>query len=131
MMRRSLLFGILLPVLLASCRTNADSEKEVKRVAEQCYSYLLNGNYEAYVDAAYHAAPLRAEERAERIDNLKMFAAKEQEERKGIISAEASRAEVSLEDSCADVFLLLTYGDGTREQVLLPLVRRRGLWYLR
>ncbi|MCD8305926.1 MAG: hypothetical protein LUC49_04610 [Prevotella sp.] len=116
---------------LSSCKKEIKTEDVVKGVAEQYCAYLLGGDYGAYVDATYRTETLGEDERTELIDNLKMFAAQQQKERQGITKAEVSKVEVSADDDTADVFLLITYGDSTQEQVLQPMVKRGGLWYLR
>ncbi len=128
---RQVVFFAVIALFLFSCRKEIKTEDVVKGVAEQYCAYLLNGDYGAYVDATYRTETLGEDERTELIDNLKMFAAQQQKERQGITKAEVSKVEVSDGDDTADVFLLITYGDSTQEQVLQPMVKRGGLWYLR
>ncbi len=129
----------LLPILLAVClllfsacrKKEADRESLVGQVALEYYGYLLRGDCASYVDAVWREKPLRPSERAELIDNVKMFAAGQEKERCGIKSADVDRVEISADGLSADVFLLLLYGDSTREQVLLPMTSHGGIWYLR
>ncbi len=117
---------ILLCLVLLSCKKDMMNEKVVENVACQCYTYLINGDYEAYVDATYRPVPLRDNHREELVANAKMFAAANRVE-----SVEAVRTEVNPTDSTATAFLSLTYKDGRQEVVALPMVFHHGVWYLR
>ncbi len=130
-MSRKFLFLASVCVLLVSCKTEISTEEVVKEVAEQYSSYLVNGDCEAYADAFYRGRTLRESERKELADNMKMFFEAQQKERGGIASAEVNRVELNDDGTAADVFLLYTYGDGSREQVLLPMIKADGLWYLK
>ncbi len=52
-------------------------EDIVAAVATHYYQFLIDGNYEAYVDVTYRATPLTPAQRQEWIDNLQMFAAQQ------------------------------------------------------
>ncbi len=120
-------FALLLLVLvLFSCKGDVMSQKTVERVACQYYTYLVSGNYEAFVDATYRPMPLRESHREELVANAKMFGAANKVER-----VDAVRTEVDMRDSTATAFLRLTYEDGREEVVALPMVCRRGVWYMK
>ncbi len=125
MMHRRLAL-ILICLLLFACKEDMMSSKIVEKVACQCYTYLIKGDYEAYVDATYRPMPLRDKHREELVANAKMFATTNRVE-----SVEAVRTEVNLTDSTATAFLSLTYKDGRQEVVALPMVFHHGVWYLR
>ncbi len=116
---------------LLSCRGGSDSEKVVGTVAKEYYSYLLSGDFESYVDASYRAEVLRAADRRELIDNLRMFMSEQEHQKQGIKSVEVSSVDIDEEAGMADVLLVLSYGDGSQEVICEPLVKHEGLWYLR
>ncbi len=123
------LFAICL--LLAACKKEINHEEIVANAAQQYYSYLMNGDYEAFVDGTYRADTIRPAYRQQLLDNMKMFVAQQQEEHQGIKSFTVKRVELDSLITKADVFLILTYGDSCKEEVLLPMVQHEGLWYLR
>lgn len=99
--------------------------------ARQYYSYLLEGNYDAFVDGCYQKDSIRREYRNQLIDNAKMFVGQQNTERKGIKSFDLVSAKVDTASHTANVFLKLNYGDNSTEQVVLPMVEVDGLWYMR
>ena len=62
---------------------------------------------------------------------LKQFADNEQKRHKGIDSVRISTYQYAEKTQTANVFLTLVYGDKTQEQVVVPMVRRDSLWYMR
>ncbi len=131
MIMRQAALLLLISLSLASCSDNLYKEKVVGSIAQQYYTYLIEGDYEAFMDVSDGANELRQSERSERIDNLKMFIAHEEKARGGIKSAEVQQVEVSKSDDTAEVFLCLTYGNGAQEVVVVPLILKDKVWYLR
>ncbi len=128
-MRKIIMFAICL--LVAACKKEINHEEIAANAAQQYYSYLMNGDYEAFVDGTYRADTIRPAYRQQLLDNMKMFVAQQQEEHQGIKSFTVKRVELDSLITKADVFLILTYGDSCKEEVLLPMVQHEGLWYLR
>ena len=62
---------------------------------------------------------------------LRQFADNEQKRHKGIDSVRISNYQYAEKTQTANVFLTLVYGDKTQEQVVVPMVRRDSLWYMR
>ncbi len=130
-MRRVLCLTLLFCLLFASCRKDVMSEKVAEKVATQYFSYLLSGDYETYVGVSYREIPLPEGVQDELVDNLKMWAAEQEKARQGIRKAEVKEVEVNPTDSTANVFMTITYGNDTQEIILLPLIMKGGLWYVR
>lgn len=126
------LFFILLGLLVViSCKKEINQEEVVGNAAKQYYSYLLDGNYDAFVDGCYQKDSIRKEYRNQLVDNAKMFMGQQKSEHQGIISFEVLSAKVDTVSHTANVFLKLNYGDKTQEQIVLPMVEEDGLWYMR
>lgn len=131
MMRRGLLFMMLVAALVTACRKEVNQEEVMAKAAQQYYSYLLNGNYEAWVDGFARNDSIRSHYRSQLVDNAKMFMALQKTEHGGIKSATVKRAELDTLRRIANVFFTLTYGDGTHEQTVMPMIHKDGLWYMR
>lgn len=131
-MKKILYLAVLFVVagFVASC-SKPKPEEIVAKAAEQYYSYLLDGKYEAFVDGCYQQDTIRGVYRQQLIENAKMFVAQQKTQHKGIKSFEVSNAEVDTAAHTANVFLLLTFGDGGSEEVLLPMVEKDELWMMR
>ncbi len=129
-MRRIYFFCPLLCLLL-SCCGNVSKEELAGNAAKQYYSYLLTGDYEAFVDGTYRPDTLRKAYRDQLIENAKMLVGQQQEERQGIKSVELKAVQLDTARHSAEVFLILTYGDQSREEILLPMVEHDELWYMK
>ncbi len=131
MMFRKIAVLCLALMALSSCKKEVNHEEVVSAAAKQYYSYLLSGDYESFVDGTWHADSLRPAYRLQLLENAKMFMAQQRKEHGGIKDVEVKTVDVDSLLTRADVFLELSYGDGGREEVLLPMVCHDGLWYLR
>lgn len=63
--------------------------------------------------------------------NARMFMEQQKKEHRGIRQVSVVNASADTARKAAQVFLLLSYGDSTREEVYVPMVMRKGIWYLR
>lgn len=126
-MRKAGLF-LLFPLLIAFLGTSCgkDDKSEVSRAAEAYYSLLIRGEYEAYVDGIAYADSMTESYRSQMVDLLAQYAARERALRGGLVSAHAVGDTVS--GDVASVFLEVVYGDSTREEVSLPMVKCGERW---
>lgn len=130
---RSLIVAATAVMLLLSCGgKKEDNQTEVAgNAAKQYYSYLLAGDCESFVDGTCHKDSIRSEYRMQLIENARMFIAQQQKEHQGIKSVEVKHVDIDTLRTNANVFLVLTYGDKSTEQVLMPMVNSGGLWYMK
>ena len=63
--------------------------------------------------------------------NAKMFMWQQQREHRGIKETRIVNAEADTARHEANVFMVFCYGDSTTEEVLVPMVENKGIWYLR
>ena len=129
-MKNALLL-ILVTMAVVACRKEINQEEVVANAAKQYYTYLLQGNYDAFVDGCWQDDSVRPSYRAELIDNAKMFISQQKTEHKGIRSVEVVSAQVDTATHSAHVFLNLHYGDENSEKILLPMVMKGDLWYMK
>ncbi|MBR5697288.1 MAG: hypothetical protein IKX44_01520 [Prevotella sp.] len=101
------------------------------QAAKQYYDYLLKGKYEAFVDGKYRADSIPGSYRDQLIMNMKMFVGQQEREHRGIKETRVVNAEADTARHEANVFLVFCYGDSTVEEVLVPMVESKGIWYLR
>lgn len=132
-MMKSFMVAATAVLLLLSCGgKKEDNQAEIAgNAARQYYSYLLAGDCGAFVDGTCRKDSIREEYRDQLIDNARMFVAQQQDEHKGIKSVEVKHVDIDTTRTRADVFLVLAYGDKTSEQVLVPMVKSDGLWYMK
>ena len=136
--RRHTGLHILLPLFLcvmalaSSCsESKRDEAKVVGNAAKLYYEYLLQGKYEAYVDGFYRPDSIPDGYRSQLIDNAKMFVGSQKEEHQGIKEINVGHVKVDTTQHIANVFLILTYGDKGKEQVVVPMIQKKGMWLMR
>lgn len=123
---------LLLLLLLVACRPHTEDRAELAAyAAKSYYDYLLEGKYDFFVAGMDQPDSIPEDYRLYLISNARMFMSQQQTEHKGINGTSIVDAVVNEENHTANVFLSLSYGDGTVEQVLVPMVERNGLWVMR
>ena len=60
-----------------------------------------------------------------------MFIEQQQNEHNGLKSVVVAHATIDEAQHTGNAFLTFTYGDGSSEQVVVPMVEHDGVWYLR
>ena len=126
MMRRAFwIWAVLLSVpFWVSCAK--DDRGEAARAAEACYRHLIEGRYEQYVGCIAYSDSMTDVYRSQMVDLVAQFAAREKKAHGGVIAAQALRDTVS--GDVASVFLEVLFGDSTREEVVVPMVKCGGEW---
>lgn len=119
----------MLLLCVAACSSEKDqyTRRSARLAAERYYDYLLQDNYEAYVNGFLGADSMPQELRTQMVDLMAQYMA--DQKAKGLIDVVATGEE--LHDSSAFVFLELQYADSIREQMGIPLVFHNERWQLR
>ena len=118
-------------LLIVNCSTRPDPADVAAQTAKQYYDYLLEGKYEAFIDGQYRPDSIPGSYREQLIMNAKMFMGQQQREHRGIKETRIVNAEADTARHEANVFMVFCYGDSTTEEVLVPRVENKGIWYLR
>lgn len=130
---RKLLFFLFFP-LLAACSgkpSGPDAAQLAANAAKTYYEQLLKGDYGSFVDGRYQPTELPESYRQQLIANAKMFVGQEEKEHKGIKNVAVADGRADTARHVANAFLTFTYGDGTKEQVVVPMVEVKDVWYMR
>ncbi len=114
--------------LFESCKDRIDEHAVVRALAQQYYDSLMVGNYEWFVSGMAGTDSLPHSYRQQMIDMIAQHV-DEMRTKGGMVKAVATRD--SLLDSVAYVFLDVTFGDSTVEQVGVKMVRERNLWKMK
>ena len=125
------LFYFFVALLAVACSSGPDPGEVAAQAAKEYYTQLLAGNYEHYVDGFYRPDSIPASYRRQLIDNAKMFVGQQKDERRGILDVRVVNAVADTIKRSANVFLIFAYGDSTSEEVVVPMVQHRGVWYMR
>ncbi len=124
-------FGCLVFTCCGSKDESLTSAQVAANSAKVYYDQLLQGDYGSFVDGRYQPNRLPQGYREQLIANAKMFVAQQEKEHKGIKSVAVTDAKADTAGHVVNAFLTFAYGDGTKEEVLVPMVESKGVWYMR
>ncbi|MCF0195728.1 MAG: hypothetical protein HUK03_00505 [Bacteroidaceae bacterium] len=128
---RRLLPVVVLAILLAACggeKRDTFTHTSARSAAERYYAMLIAGDYGGFIDAS-HVDSVPDDYRQESIDMLAQYMEVLLADRGSIVSAKVS-SDTIYEDSLADVFVDLCFGDSSCEKVLVPMVLHDGRWVM-
>lgn len=137
-----ILFGVALSLIgVAACSSDVNQEERAMTTAQKYYEQLIAGDYEGFVEGTLNSQDsLPADYKEQLVLNAKMYVERMQKEHDGIRSVKALRAEVDTlkahnSDEIAAItaraFVSLGFADSTNEEVLVPMVLKDDVWYLR
>lgn len=107
--------------------------------AKEYYDSLKAGNSAFFVRGAYMADSIPDDYREQLEANAKMLMARIDEDHKGIkqvrvancvndtIEGVGGRQDIRI----ADAFLMLSFGDSTKEEIVVPMILHKGKWMMR
>lgn len=122
---------VLCTAFIVSCSKQPSPEQVAGETARLYYDQLLHGQYDNYVDAFHRKDSIPESYRQQLIDNAKMFMALQCEEHRSVDSVRLVRAQADTAHHVANAFLMLCYGDSTREEIVVPMVLHNGTWMLK
>ncbi|ATV32654.1 hypothetical protein CUC00_07755 [Prevotella intermedia] len=131
---KQLLYALFLAVLLlSSCSENKETDHGAiaAEAAKHYYENLISGKYKQFLEGMNLPDKLPESYERQILENFKAFAKRQDKQRKGIKKVSIRSVKFFAKDSTASAFLLLHYGDSTTEEVVVPMLKRRGLWYMR
>ena len=132
---RNILYVVLALVVLAvaSCgKTEVQNPNELAvRAAKVYYDYLIPGNYEAYVDGFYRPDSIPGSYREQLIVNAKQYVGQIKDDHGGLAAVHAVSAKTDTARHVGRAFLMLCFGDSTKEEIVVPMVLHGGNWYMK
>ncbi len=130
-MKRLWLLSLPLSLLVACSQPGPTSDELAGQAAKVYYEQLLRGDYDSFVDGTYRPDSIPPAYREQLIANAKMFVGQQADEHGGIKSVRVVSATADTAHHAATVFLGFSYADSLHEQVVVPMVERGGVWYMR
>lgn len=133
-MRNSLFLLLALLILsFASCGKPVEPKPEevAGRAAKAFYDYLIQGKYDAYVDAFYRPDSIPASYREQLIVSAKQYVWQMKTDHQGLQSVEIAGAKADTARHIGSAFLVLGFKDKTKEEIVVPLVLNNGNWMMR
>ena len=126
-----LLFSVALLFACSGKDSGPTAAQLAAQAAQNYYTQLLRGDYEAFVAGRYQPHAIPDSYREQLVANAKMFVGQQKDEHRGIVKARAVDAQADTTHHVANVFINLSYGDRTTEEIVVPMVEKKGVWYMR
>lgn len=129
---KKILFSLFCIMSLFSCKEKASDPGYYAGIAAKgYYDLLLEGKYDEFV--AGQNMPHRIPEgyRQQLVLNAKMFVEQQKDEHRGMKDFQVLDAKADTAHHVADVYLTVTYGDSTKEQIVVPMVEVENKWKMR
>ncbi len=125
----------LTPVL-HSCASGPSPEEaaqaEAMAVAQSCYDRLQEGDYDGFLAFRHDIDAIPKELRSQLADAYKRYMATEEQMHQGVKKFTAVRAQMDSTMQVMQVFMVLDYGDGTQEEVVVPMITdESGQWRMK
>lgn len=135
---RAVLAACRLPVVISavmiavsSCRRPQEPDTAASEAAQFYYDRLLAGDCETFVSGMHFSDAIPDDYRRRLVVNTRMFMAGQREEHDGIAAAEVLRQENDSANAGVNVFVVLTYNDSTKEEIVVPMVLSGETWLMR
>ncbi len=125
------LLYLFVAMVIVACTSSLDEGEVAARAAKEYYGYLLQGNIASFVDGHYRPDSIPDTYREQLITNTKMYVNQQNEEHRGIKDIRIVDTKTNMQKHAANVFLVLSFGDSTSEEIVVPMVESAGVWYLR
>ena len=131
-MNRRLFFPLLLLLVLclwAGCN-QPTPEEQAGKAAKEYYNCLVSGDYEAFLRGRAGSDSLPADYRQQLLQVYEHYIRKQEKAHGGIAYVSLSNAKDDTLQHVTQAFLLLTFCDSVREEIVVPMIERDGRWYM-
>ena len=131
-------------MILAACSSEVSQEKRALATAQKYYEQLVAGDYNSFVEGSLMGQDSVPEVyKSQMLLNAQMFMERMQTEHRGIKSVKPLRATVDtiklrvanepevVKEIVAQAYLSLGFADSTKEEIVVPMVLKNDIWYIR
>lgn len=129
---------------LVACKREPAPEALAMQAAKVYYEQLLQGDCESFVEGTLQGDTIAPSYKEQLVLNMQMYL-EQQQEHGGLVAVETLRAKCDTivlkgiknhegEDSTlrvADAFLAVCYADSTKEEIVVPMIEKAKVWYMR
>ena len=129
---KKILFFLLSVMSLFSCKEKTPDPGYYAGIAAKgYYDMLLEGRYDEFVEGQNMPHRIPEEYRQQLVLNAKMFVEQQKNEHRGMKASQVLDAKSDTAHHISDVYLYVTYGDSTKEQIVVPMVEVEKKWKMR
>lgn len=129
---KKIFFFLLSVMSLFSCKEKTPDPGFYAGIAAKgYYDMLLEGRYDEFVEGQNMPHRIPEGYRQQLVLNAKMFVEQQKNEHRGMKAFQILDAKADTVHHLADVYLSVTYGDSTKEQIVVPMVEVEKKWKMR
>lgn len=130
-----------------ACSSEVSQEQRAMTTAQKYYEQLVAGDYNSFVEGSLMGQDSVPESyKSQMLLNARMFVERIQKEHNGIKSVKALRAKVdtiwagvksasgdpaAIKEVVAQAYLSLGFADSSKEEIVVPMILKNDIWYLR
>lgn len=130
-MRKLIIMSFILGILCACSKKEIKPEEMALQMAKVYYDQLLSGDYASFVDGMSFNDTVVPAYREQLITNMKMYVGQQEKEHQGIKQVIPLRAMRDTANHTVNAFLMMCYNDSAKEQVVVPMVEKNGIWMMK
>ena len=133
-MRKACLLSLIMVLACTSSPQSGEDKGllEASQAAERNYQHLLAGRYNDFLNGRAGADSMPSAYREQLITAYQEFMAQQRLSHGGLLSLQVSNARRdSTLGGLMQVFLVLSYADGTQEEIVVPMVEHNGEWKMK
>lgn len=119
---------------MTGCSCNGPSDEALAaQAAKTYYDQLLQGDYASFVAGTDGYDSVPGYYREQLLVNMKQFLAQQKKDHSGIDSIVVVRAKLDTVSNriVANAFLKICYADSTKEEVVVPMIKRNDVWMMK
>ena len=122
--------GAAIGLLAFGCSGNAGRDYAAE-AAKAYYDSLMAGGYAYFVDGFLTGDSIPPSYREQLIVNAKQYVSQTKEAHHGVNDIRVVCSKVDSVAKTTNVFLMLCFGDSVNEEVVVPMVAKDGVWYMK
>lgn len=131
-MRRLVIITICFVVAaVVSCNSKKSADFAAANAAKGYYDQLVRQQCDSFVSGMNFPERIPDSYREQLVLNAKMFVEEQNEEHGGLREVRVVNCVNDSLATNAHAFLLLCYGDSTIEEIVVPMVKCDGKWYMK
>lgn len=125
-------FVLFIALGMSACKHKEPDAGELAAIAAKgYYEQLLAGKFQDFVDGMYQSQRIPKGYYKQLVLNAQMFVEQQNKDKGGMCHVAVSNVKVDTMHHTANVFLAVSYGDSTKEQIVIPMVFVGGRWLMR
>ena len=125
-------FLLMAILLLCGCsQQDQSSEEQAGIAAKEYYDRLLAGDIDGFLKGKADMDSVPADYRSQMYAACEQYKKELDETHGGVATITVSNARTDSTQQMMQAFLLLNFKDSTKEEIIVPMVQRGGVWMLR